>query len=275
MSASQVLFDAPGPKARRNNVIISVIAVVLLLAAIAWIVFKFAEAGQLDAAKWSPFSYTDIQAVLLKGLGSTLLAAALGTVFAMLIGIIFAVGRLSTKRWISLPTTIVLEFFRGLPVLLLMFGVYYLGSGKVSPLVAVVTGLALYNGMVIAEIIRAGVLALPKGQGEAATAVGLTRGQTLRTILLPQAFRSMLPTIIAQVVVLLKDSALGYLVTYQELLYAINNIGRDYQNLLPAFIVGAAIFILINLLVAAFAKWLERRLSRSPKVVAQKIELTK
>ncbi|AJT41561.1 amino acid ABC transporter permease [Psychromicrobium lacuslunae] len=267
MSASQVLFDAPGPKARRNNVIISIVAVLLLLGAIAWIVFKFAEAGQFEASKWSPFSYTDIQGVLLKGLGSTLLAAALGTVFAMLIGVIFAVGRLSTKRWISLPTTIVLEFFRGLPVLLLMFGVYYLGSGKVSPLVAVVTGLALYNGMVIAEIIRAGVLALPKGQGEAATAVGLTRGQTLRTILLPQAFRSMLPTIIAQVVVLLKDSALGYLVTYQELLYAINNIGRDYQNLLPAFIVGAAIFILINLLVAAFAKWLERRLSRSPKKI--------
>ncbi|MFA9869343.1 ABC transporter permease subunit, partial [Vibrio cholerae] len=120
--------------------------------------------------------------------------------------------------------------------------------------------LTLYNGMVIAEIIRAGILAVPKGQREAAMAIGLRGSQTMGLVLLPQALRAMMPTLIAQVVVLLKDSALGFMVTYQDLLYQVNAIGRQYNNLLPTFIVGALLYIAINMIVAAFAQWLERRL---------------
>ncbi|GAB3043956.1 amino acid ABC transporter permease [Sediminivirga luteola] len=264
MSApTQVLFDAPGPKARRNNVLISIASALLLAALVAYIVWKFYDAGQLEADKWTPFTYTIIQNVLLRGLLATLQVAAVATVLALIVGVVFALLRLSSRRYISIPATIVLEFFRGIPVLLLIFAVFYIGGRGVGPFWAVVIGLTLYNGMVIAEIIRAGVLSVPKGQKEAAMAIGLRPGQVMSIVLMPQALRVMMPTIVAQLVVLLKDSALGYLVTYRDLLAEVNNIGRDYQNLLPTFIIGAAIYILVNMLVAGFARYLERRLQRT------------
>lgn len=274
MSApTAVLFDEPGPKGRRLNVTLSIVSGLVLAAVIAFVVWKFADAGQLDGDKWSPFTYTLIQGVLLKGMLATLKVAAVATVLALLVGVVFALLRISTRRWISLPATIVLEIFRGVPVLLLIFGVFYLGRGSVSPFWSVVIGLTLYNGMVIAEIIRAGINAVPKGQKEAAMATGLTGSQAMSLIIMPQAVRAMLPTIIAQVVVLLKDSALGFMVTYRDLLAEINNIGRDYNNLLPTFIVGAALYIVINLIVAAFANWLEGRLqNKSNKSVAKKVK---
>ncbi|MCQ9388415.1 amino acid ABC transporter permease [Brevibacterium sp. 50QC2O2] len=261
MSApTTVLFDAPGPKGRRNNVILSIVSALAILGIIAYIVYRFGAAGQLTGAKWSPFTYSVIQAALLKGLWSTIKAAVIATLLALVIGVVFALLRLSGRAWIRVPATALLEFFRGVPVLLLIFALYLMFS--TTPFVAVVGGLALYNGMVLAEIIRAGIVAVPRGQREAAMSIGLRDSQTMRLVLMPQAFRAMMPTIVAQVVVLLKDSALGYIVTYQDLLYQVNQIGRNYQNLLPTFIVGAVLFIILNMLIAGLASWLERRLQR-------------
>src|SRR5690606_2614402 len=145
---------------------------------------------------------------------------------------------------------IVLELFRGVPVLLLIFATFLLFGNDLGAFWSVVIGLTLYNGMVIAEIMRAGILAVPRGQREAAMSIGLRGAQTMRLILLPQAIRAMMPTLVAQVVVLLKDSALGFIVTCQHLLYQVNAIGRNYNNHLPTFLVGAVLFIIINMVVA-------------------------
>ena len=261
MSApTQVLFDTPGPKGRRNNLILSIASAVILAGLLALIVWKFADANQFTANKWSPFSYAVIQQTLLKGMWATIKVAAVASVLAFLTGVVFAVLRLSSKKYISVPATAVLEFFRGLPVLLLIFATFLLFGNVIGSFWSVVIGLTLYNGMVIAEIIRAGVLAVPKGQKEAAESLGLSESLTMRLILLPQAFRAMMPTLVAQIVVLLKDSALGYMVTYQDLLYQVNLIGRQYNNLIPTFLVGAALFIILNLIVAWIARWLETRL---------------
>ncbi|WP_426936372.1 amino acid ABC transporter permease [Brevibacterium sp. LE-L] len=259
---TQVLFDEPGPKSRRNNIILSVISTLVLLAIAAFVVWKFADAGQLDPAKWYPFTFAQIQTVLLQGMLATLKVAVVASVLAMVVGIVFALLRLSNRKVISVPGTIVLEFFRGVPVLLLIFAMFLMFGNEIGSFWSVVFGLTLYNGMVLAEIIRAGVLAVPTGQREAAMAIGLRSGQVMSLVLLPQALRAMMPTIIAQIVVLLKDSALGFIVTYQDLLYQVNLIGREYNNLLPTFIVGAILFIIINMLVAGFARWLESRLQR-------------
>jgi glutamate transport system permease protein len=109
----------------------------------------------------------------------------------------------------------VVEFFRAIPVLLLMLfaNEFYVQSTDISseqrPLYAVVTGLVLYNASVLAEVVRAGILALPRGQTEAAKAIGLRKGQTMSSILLPQAVTAMLPAIVSQLVVIVKDTALG------------------------------------------------------------------
>ncbi|GAA4506759.1 amino acid ABC transporter permease [Brevibacterium yomogidense] len=263
MSApTQVLFDEPGPRARRMNVGLSILSVILLLGLIAFIGWKFSDAGQLTAAKWEPFSYAVIQKALLTGMWATIKVAIVATILALVVGVTFALLRLAPQKVISLPSTIVLEIFRGVPVLLLIFAMFLLFGNEIGSFWSVVIGLTLYNGMVIAEIIRAGILAVPRGQREASMSIGMRGAQTMRMILMPQAIRAMMPTLIAQVVVLLKDSALGFIVTYQDLLYQVNSIGRAYNNLLPTFIVGAVIFILINMVVAGIARYLEKRMSR-------------
>ncbi|HJG80810.1 MAG TPA: amino acid ABC transporter permease [Brevibacterium senegalense] len=263
MSApTQVLFDAPGPRTRRLNTTLSVVSVLVLLGLLAFIVWKFQDAGQLDVAKWAPFSYAVIQRTLLAGMWATIKVAIVATVLALVVGVAFALLRLAPQRAISLPSTIVLEIFRGVPVLLLIFATFLLFGNDIGSFWSVVIGLTLYNGMVIAEIMRAGILAVPTGQREAAMSIGLRGSQTMRLILMPQAVRAMMPTLIAQVVVLLKDSALGFIVTYQDLLYQVNAIGRSYNNLLPTFIVGAVLFIIINMVVAGLARYLEKRMSR-------------
>ena len=263
MSApTQVLFDEPGPRARRLNVILSAVSVLLLLGLVAFIIWKFSDAGQLESAKWEPFTYAVIQQTLLTGMWATIKVAIVATILALIVGVVFALLRLAPARAVSLPATLVLEVFRGVPVLLLIFAMFLVFGNQIGSFWSVVIGLMLYNGMVIAEIIRAGILAVPRGQSEAAMSIGLRSSQTMRLILMPQAVRAMMPTLIAQVVVLLKDSALGFIVTYQDLLYQVNAIGRTYNNLLPTFIVGAVLFIIINMVVAAIARYLEKRMSQ-------------
>lgn len=263
MSApTSVLFDEPGPKGRMLNRLLSVASVVVLLGIVAFVVWKFGDANQLTASKWSPFTFSVIQMTLLKGLWATLKIAIVASILALAVGVTFALLRLAPQRWVSFPSLLVLEFFRGLPVLLLIFATFLLFGNVIGAFWPVVIGLTLYNGMVIAEIVRAGINAVPRGQREAAQSIGLTGSQTMRLVLMPQAFRAMMPTLVAQVVVLLKDSALGYMVTYQDLLYQVNLIGRQYQNLLPTFLVGATIYIAVNLSVAGIARWLENRLQR-------------
>jgi glutamate transport system permease protein len=132
----------------------------------------------------------------------------------------------------------------------------------------VVLGLMLYNGSVLAEVFRAGILALPRGQSEAAYALGLRKTQVMVLILLPQALRSMMPTIISQLVVLLKDTALGFLITYDELLHFAQFYGGQGQfgrPFIPVAIVVAAIYIGMCLLLAWFANYLQKRERRSKK----------
>ncbi len=143
---------------------------------------------------------------------------------------------------------------------------YYSRSGlfssETAPLAGVVTGLTLYNGSVIAELVRSGVFSLPKGQSEAGLSIGLTESQTLRSIQLPQALTAMLPALIGQFVVILKDSALGTAITYSELLDWSKTLGSAFANTVPAYIVAAVLFILINFALTVLASRVQRRLSR-------------
>ncbi|MCX2923726.1 amino acid ABC transporter permease [Streptomyces sp. NEAU-W12] len=270
---TSVLYDAPGPRAKRRNVIFSVVFVVVLALALWWVYRTMDDKGQLEWALWKPF--TESQAwttYLLPGLGNTLKAAALAMVIALPLGAVLGIARLSDHRWVRVPAGVVVEFFRAIPVLLLMLfanEVYVRSTGISSddrPLYAVVTGLVLYNASVLAEIVRAGILSLPKGQSEAGYAIGLRKSQTMKTILLPQAVTAMLPAIVSQLVVIVKDTALGgVLLNFTELLNARGTLAANYANVIPSFIVVAVVFILLNFLLTSFASWLEGRLRRSKR----------
>ncbi|WP_158888750.1 amino acid ABC transporter permease [Amycolatopsis anabasis] len=273
---SSVLFDVPGPKARMRHQLMAVLGIVLLVALIAYVAYRFYDSNQFTPKKWEWLEYKQVQEDLLTAVFATLKAFALGAVLALVFGAVFAAGRLSDHKWVRGISVAVVEFFRAIPLLVLMFLFYYglpMTGLQMTPFLAVVLGLTLYNGSVLAEVFRAGILALPKGQGEAAYALGMRKTQVMFLVLLPQAIRAMLPTIISQLVVLLKDTALGFLITYPELLYYARYIGSQGQfgrPIVPTTIVAGAIYITLCLLLTALATYLERRNRRSKK----HIELT-
>lgn len=258
---SLVLFDAPGPRARRRVRIWSIVAGVAIAGLVVLAAIRLNQRGIFDAERWDIFTEDTAtwEALLRRGLGATLRAAALAAVIALTAGALVAVARMSGHAWIRVPAAVGIEAFRGLPVVLLIFfGALALDF---SIFTAVVFGLVLYNTAVIAEILRAGLLSLPGGQREAALAIGLTTGQAMRLILMPQAIRRMLPSIVSQIVVLLKDTSLGFIVGYVELL-RVNRELRDFfgsRYIFSLFLVTAVIYIGVNFAISRFAVYLERR----------------
>ncbi|MFJ3418180.1 MULTISPECIES: amino acid ABC transporter permease [unclassified Streptomyces] len=278
---TSVLYDAPGPRAKRRNVLLSVVFFVLLALFLWWVWQTMDDKGQLKWSLWQPFTTADAWTTyLLPGLGDTLKAAGLAMVIALPLGAFFGIARMSDHRWVRVPAGVVVEFFRSIPVLLLMLfaNEFYVRSSGISseerPLYAVVTGLVLYNASVLAEIVRAGILSLPKGQTEAAYAIGLRKGQTMTSILLPQSVTAMLPAIVSQLVVIVKDTALGgVMLGFTELLNSRSTLAANYANVVASFIVVGIIYILLNLALTTFASWLERRLRRSKKSTGATVDL--
>jgi glutamate transport system permease protein len=269
---SSVLFDVPGPKARLRHRLLAVVGVIGVVGVLGFIVYRFADSGQFEPRMWEWLQYETIQIGLIEGLLNTLKAFALGAVLALVFGAFFAAGRLSEHAIFRGPSSVVVEFFRAVPLLIMMFTFYYglpqVGV-KMTPFTVVVLSLMLYNGSVLAEIFRAGIKSLPKGQTEAAYALGMRKTQVMVLVLLPQALRSMMPTIISQLVVLLKDTALGFIITYEELLYYARFIGSQGQfgrPLVPITIVVGAMYITLCLLLTLLANYLEKRNRRNKKV---------
>ncbi len=266
--AQSVLYDVQGPKAKRRVLIGSVVGSVLVLLLLAVAVQRLASNDQFEGDLYRPFvEEPDLYRRLGTGLLNTLKAAVFALALALLLGIVLAFGRLSSVRWLRIPAVAIIEFFRGVPLLLLIlfFFLAFPLAFKIDlkPLYALVFGLTLYNGAVIAEIIRAGVQSLPKGQTESALAIGLTRGQTLRLVLLPQAVRIMLPALVSQLVVLLKDTSLGFVIGFEELLRIGGQAVQVLNNPIQLYVLIALIYIVINLSLSRLASYLEGRQRRT------------
>ncbi|WP_336641894.1 amino acid ABC transporter permease [Microbacterium sp. USHLN272] len=268
---SSVLFDVPGPRAIARNRLIGVATVLVVLAVLGWVVWRLFATGQFSAEKWNIFSYSAVWVRFGEGLLSTLAAFAAAGVGSLVLGFVLGIGRLSEHAWVREPVRWIIEVLRAVPVLVLMMLLYYglpVVGIKMSPYFAVVIALIVYNGSVLAEVLRAGVESLPRGQAEAGYAIGLRKSGVMWFILLPQAVRAMMPVIIAQLVVALKDTALGFIITYQELLYVINQIGNQApygSPLIPAAIVGGSMYVAVCLVLSYIAYRLQRRTKRSPK----------
>jgi len=244
-----VFYDVPGPKTKRLIAVANLVGGGIITAILVLIGIKLYDQGQLDPRLWGvtvrPVSWT---AYFIPGLISTILAALVSIVGALVFGLLFGVARLAHNRLIRWVAGGIVEFFRAVPVLLMMIFLWNLfGSIKIPDpsFWAVVVALIVYNGSVCAELVRSGVMNLPTGQHEAASAIGLTQPQALRYVLVPQALLSMLPALIAQLVVALKDSALGSAIAYSELLRESQLLGTPRATLQTLF-VASVIFILIN-----------------------------
>jgi len=218
-----LLYDAPGPRTRARHRVYAALTYAALLLVAAFVVKRLADTGQLEYDKWEVFLTPDyIRVLLVDGLLRTLQMAFFSIILAMVLGVLLGIGKLSDHGWVRWPSWLIVEFFRAVPVLLLMTFVFLLlsiGKGPLSPFWCVVVALTLYNGSVLAEVFRAGINAVPRGQVEAAYALGMRKTQVMTTIQLPQAVKIMLPAIVSQCVVALKNTSLGAYVTAPGLTY--------------------------------------------------------
>ncbi|GAA4490512.1 amino acid ABC transporter permease [Microbacterium panaciterrae] len=273
MSGASVLYDVPGPRAVLRNRLLGAVTVLVVLALLGFVVYRFAATGQFDAARWNLFTYTLVWQGMAQALWATVSAFLAAAVGSIVLGFLLGIGRLSEHAWVRVPVTVVIELMRAVPVLVMMM-IFYYGINSIpdstfrmSPYAAVVIGLVLYNGSVLAEVLRAGIESLPRGQKEAGYAIGLRKSGVMMFILLPQAVGAMLPVIIAQLVVTLKDTALGFIITYPELIYFAKYLSsQPGRPLLQAGLIVAVIYIAMCLILSGIAKWLEARTRRSPKL---------
>ncbi len=287
---TSVLYDAQGPRARRRTAIGTAVGAVVVVAVVAVVANRLAGRGQFAWELWAPLvdpgdeSFRSVWRILGEGLLNTLQAAALAMVFSVVLGTLIAVGRLSLGRTTRLPLIGVVELLRGAPVVILVYlcirglpdvGLDFRAWYGGRELWGLVIGLTLYNMVVFAEVIRAGVLSLPRGQREAGLATGLTSWQTMRLILLPQSFRVMLPALISQLIVVLKDTSLVSIVGgYPDLLDQGENVQRNLDNPIQTFAVIAVMYIAINVALGKAAEAIQRRQSRRGRSAAGAAEQT-
>ncbi|MFD4787820.1 amino acid ABC transporter permease, partial [Streptomyces sp. NPDC058459] len=280
--SSSVLFDTPGPRARVRNRFLTVLGSLALVALLVFVVHRLDVKGQLDPNVWNIFNNAGVRTNIRDGILTTLKVFAVAGVLSLVLGLLLAVARVSDHRPVRWFATGFIELFRAVPLLITIYALwvvfltYKTDLGVVGDNAAfwgLVIGLTVYNGTVQAEVFRAGINAVPRGQVEAAYALGLRKHQVMTTLLLPQAVRSMLPTVISQLVVTLKDTSLGYIITYTELLYATRkmatNIIVNGENPFTAVtIVAGAIYITMCLALSSVATWLERRGRRAKTGIA-------
>jgi glutamate transport system permease protein len=261
--ATGVLFDAPGPKTVARHRAYTVVASVVLLALVAWVVKRLYDAGQFEYELWEPFVTPNIMRAIGEAWRDTLTMAVLAVLGALVFGVVFGVGKLSDHKPVRWVSWLVVEFFRAVPVIMLMIFAFYAIFNSMSiargAFWSVVLALTVYNGAVLAEVFRAGINALPKGQSEAAYAIGMRKSQVMNIVLLPQAVKIMIPAIISQMVVALKDTSLILIVFGVGLTKILKSLPLSFNNLVPTTLVIAGLYILTNLALTAVANYAQRK----------------
>jgi glutamate transport system permease protein len=267
------IYDQPGPRTRRNIMIGSVLSVLAIAGIVAMGLWQFGSHGQLAPELWAPFTKWPIWNYLLMGLLGTLQVAALVAVLASVIGVFLALGRLSNFRPVRWFCTAYIEIARTVPVLLLiylmLFGLPQLGINA-PVLWKLAVPLIFSTSAVFAEIVRSGIKSLPRGQREAALSLGLSRSQAMVHVVLPQALRNVTPSLLSQFVSLLKDTTLGYIVAFTELLYRGQLLTSYLHQLIPTYIVITFIYLMVSGSLTAMASRLQKRTRRKAAVQTDK-----
>ena len=262
-TATQVLFDAPGPKGRRRILLLSVLSILAIAALLAAALWQFHANGQLDPNKWIVYLRADYLAFLGQGLWGTLKVTAIAAVVAFPFGLLLALARISRFSLLSGAAITWIEFFRGIPMLLVVYAFLLAlpAFGVTFPRFwMLVIPMILVSSASTAEVFRAGIKAVDIGQHEAAAAIGLSRRDAMFSVVLPQAVRLVLPSLILALVTLLKDSTLGYVVSYNELQFQGKTLVSITRYLVQTYLVVSLIYIVINFLLTRIALVLDARM---------------
>ncbi len=212
---------------------------------------------------WDFSFLIEYKSLLLTGLGYTLLYTLICVVLGMLVGVLAACARLSGSRWLSAPVRAYVEVFRCTPVLVQLVWFYYalpvLTGIEISAMTAAVLCLSLYGGAFYAEIFRGGIISMERGQGDAARALGMRGYQVMWWIILPQAFKRMVPPLVNQSIMQLKNTSLLSVLALPDLLYQGQVIAHDNYRPLEVYTVIAVIYFIVLLPATMLARRLEQR----------------
>ncbi|MFZ2479561.1 MAG: amino acid ABC transporter permease [Propioniciclava sp.] len=277
-NATRVLFDEPGPRGKVMIVVWSVVVAVIVALAVWAALVQFDSHGQLAADRWTFLLNPGIVAFLGEGVRNTVIATGVAALVAYPLGLALALGRMSSRRWISTLCAGWIEFFRAIPMLLVVYA-FLLALPRLSPALALpvfwmlVIPMILVSSATTAEVFRAGIKAIDKGQWEAAESLGMTHSTMMRLVILPQAFRIVLPALLTGLVSLLKDSTLGYVVSYPELMQQGRTVTAYYGYMIQTFLAISVIYVVLNYLLTKVATWLQSRSTRkataNPAALAQ------
>ncbi|MGE5817838.1 MAG: amino acid ABC transporter permease [Deltaproteobacteria bacterium] len=197
--------------------------------------------------------------------GGTLRLALPAIVLGFLLGIFIGFGRLARSRWIALPARAYVEFFRGVPLVMVIFWIWFIipaALGKSLPEYAVaLTAFVVFEAAYLGEIVRAGIQSVPRGQMEAATATGLSHAQSMLHVVLPQALRNMIPALVTQFIVLLKDTSLASIIGYVDLTKAAQIVNNREVRPFELYLFIAVVYWLCSFAMSRYAGAVERRLS--------------
>ena len=264
VSMRDALYEAPGPKTRRRTRIITFISLILVALGSALIVRQFYVTGQLDAKYWSFFLKPTTWTYLASGFVGTFKVAFTAGIIALILGVIFMLGRTAHNKVISTIFRVIIDFFRGVPSLLLIY-FFYLAlpqyGFRIPAFWMITMPVALAASGVLAEVFRAGVNAVPKGQTEAALSIGLTPSQTMFKIVLPQALKIVVPSLISQLVVVVKDTTVAYVVSYPDLMQNARVLITTHDALLQVYFVVAILYIIVNFAINQLSIYMARRSS--------------
>lgn len=273
MMRSTTLYEAPGPRARARQRVFSVLSAFGVLGLLAAMGMRLHSTGQFDAEKWAIFWHWGTAKFLLDGLLSTIEAAACSALLAFVLALPLAMGRLSARPWIRKLAGAYVELFRAVPLLLLiLFMVIELPAlGFDWPALAfLVVAMALHHGALTAEVVRAGILSLPRGQREAALALGMRPWQSMLHVVLPQALRNMLPALISSLLAIVQDTSLGYVIPYDELLHRSQDVSSYApESLLQAAFVVTMMYGVVSAVLLYVRRWVVRRQRHPVRRVGQ------
>lgn len=264
VSMRDALYEAPGPKTRRRTRIVTFTSLILVALGIALVVRQFYVTGQLDAKYWSFFLKPTTWTYLASGFVGTFKVAFTAGIIALILGVIFMLGRTAHNKVISTIFRVIIDFFRGVPSLLLIY-FFYLAlpqyGFRIPAFWMITMPVALAASGVLAEVFRAGVNAVPKGQTEAALSIGLTPSQTMFKIVLPQALKIVVPSLISQLVVVVKDTTVAYVVSYPDLMQNARVLITTHDALLQVYFVVAILYIIVNFAINQLSIYMARRSS--------------
>ncbi|MBU2699200.1 polar amino acid transport system permease protein [Sporomusaceae bacterium BoRhaA] len=201
--------------------------------------------------------------LLLAGAGITVEITTMSVTFGLLIGMFVGIGRLAKTKLVAWPAAIYVDFIRGTPLLVQIFIIYFalpmIVGQRIDPFIAAITACSINSGAYVAEIFRGGIQSIDKGQMEAGRSLGMTWGQTMRFVILPQAFKRIIPPLGNEFIAMLKDSSLVSVIGFEELTRRGQLIIARTYGSFEIWLTVAFIYLVMTLTISRFVAYLERR----------------